>query len=369
MNCNTFFKKKVQEIGSISFFDFMQMALYEPIYGYYSGKKDVLGKQGDFVTAPELCPLFGYTIAHQIQEIMPHTGPMVLEFGAGSGRLCIDILTQLNLKGQLPEHYFILEVSENLRSLQQQTILQEIPELFEKVVWLERWPVDFCGVVVANEVLDAMPIHRFLWKNGEVFESVISYDSKQDALTEAFILSQNPQLIDAVKALNLNPDAPYCSELNLWMSGWLSSLSASIKQAVVLLFDYGYPQSEYYHPDRNEGTLMCHAKHYAHTNFLLHPGEQDITAHVDFTAVAIEAVAQGFDVLGFCNQASFLLANGILDSLNQETDTVKYQKLATQSKVLLQPHEMGEIIKVMALGKNYFEGLTGFKMFDRRVSL
>lgn len=369
MNSDTFFKKKVQNIGKISFSDFMQMALYEPGHGYYSSKIDILGKHGDFVTAPELCPLFGYALAHQVQEIMQHTGAFVMELGAGSGRLCVDILTHLNLKGCLPEYYYILEVSEGLKSLQQQTILTEVPELFDRVVWLSQWPQQFSGVVLANEVLDAMPVHRFLWKNSQVFESYIGYNAQKDALEEAFILSENPQLIEGVKALNLNPGEDYCSELNLWLPGWLSGLSESLNQAVVLLFDYGYPQKEYYHPDRSEGTIMCHIKHRAHPDFLLYPGEQDITAHVDFTAVANEAVAKNFDVLGFSNQASFLLENGILDGLAQEMDTVKYQEKATQLKILLQSHEMGEIIKVMALGKNYLEPLSGFKMFDRRVSL
>lgn len=369
MNPSIFIKKKVQENGKISFADYMQMALYEPHYGYYSTKIDILGKHGDFVTAPELSSLFGYTLAKQAIEIMQYTAPAILELGAGTGRLCVDILSHLKRQEQLPEVYYILEVSEGLKNLQRETIAQDIPELLDRVIWLTQWPQHFSGVVFANEVLDAMPVHRFLWQKNQVFESFIRYNSSQDELEEQFILSDFSSLVKTVRALNLADHEPYCSEVNLWLPAWIAGLCACLNQAVVLLIDYGYPRSEYYHPDRAQGTIMCHAKHRAHPNFLHHPGLQDITAHVDFTAVAEAAVDNGLDVLGFTNQASFLLSNGILDLLAEETNGIQYQEMASRVKILLQSHEMGEIIKVMALGKHYAEPLSGFTLFDRRASL
>jgi SAM-dependent MidA family methyltransferase len=345
------------------------MVLYEPHYGYYSSQTHILGKDGDFVTAPELCSLFGYTLAKQAMEIMPHTAAKILELGAGTGRLCVDILSYLKSQQQLPDVYYILEVSEHLQSVQRQTIACELPELLERVIWLKQWPTQFSGLVIANEVLDAMPVHRFLWKQGQVFESMILYDAVRDEFEERFVPSENTTLIEAVMALNLGERENYCSEVNLWLPGWVSGLSESLDEAVVLLLDYGFPRPEYYHVDRSQGTLMCHARHRAHPHFLLNPGMQDITAHVDFTAVAEAAMDNHLDVLGFTNQASFLLSNGMLDLLAQESDEVGYQELASRVKILLQSHEMGEIIKVMALGKNYLESLSGFKMFDRRVSL
>jgi SAM-dependent MidA family methyltransferase len=365
----SFFKDKVQEIGKCPFVDYMQMALYDPDYGYYTTKSNIFGKKGDFITAPELSPLFGFAFARQIHSILKGGLSSILELGAGSGQLCVDILTHLKKMDALPEHYFILELSHGLKSAQQERIAIHHPELMDRVVWLSSWPDDFSGVVVANEVLDAMTVHRFLWKEGQVFESYIYHNEASDKLDETFIPSTNLKLIDAVKKLNLSCDAEYCSEVNLWLDGWLKSLYSFMQQGVVFLVDYGYPQHEYYHPDRHQGTIMCHAQHHSHPHFLENTGLQDITAHVDFTAVAESAHELGFDILGFTNQASFLLANGILELLAEESDTVQYQEYAAQLKILLQSHEMGEIFKVIALGKNYNETLSGFMMFDRRVSL
>lgn len=369
MKPTSFFKNKVQEIGRCSFADYMQMALYEPEYGYYTTKPFILGKKGDFVTAPELSPLFGYTVARQLKEVMQQGFSSILELGAGTGRLCIDILDYLKKHDALPDYYYILELSHGLKSLQQECIAKHHPDLKNRVIWLTSWPTDFSGVVVANEVLDAMPVHRFLWKNAEVFESYIQYNSASDCLEETFIVSTNSALINAVNGLGLPPEEEYCSEVNLWMSGWLSGLYNSLKAGIVFLLDYGYPCHEYYHPDRHQGTIMCHEQHRTHPNFLLNPGLQDITAHVDFTAVASSAHALGFDILGYTNQASFLLSNGILELLAKEQGSPQYSEFAAQLKILLQSHEMGEIFKVIALGKNFNDSLTGFMMFDRRVSL
>lgn len=370
MNTQEFFKQKIQAMSPCPFHEFMQMALYDAQYGYYTTKEQVIGTSGDFITAPELSPLFGATITKQIREIFTQLSQAhILELGAGTGKLCVDVLSALENQNALPKHYYILELSAELRSKQQALIASVLPHLQDRVQWLTAWPKDFVGVVLANEVLDAMPVHRFMWSQGDVFESHVIWDEPNLRLKEVFLPSQNHQLIDAVKALNLPPDAPYCSEMNLWLSGWLSGMYQSIHQGVVLLFDYGFPRHEYYHKDRAQGTLMCHERHRAHPDFLYRPGLQDITAHVDFTHVAEEAHALGFDILGYTHQAGFLLSNGILEFLSQEKDERQYQREAQHVKLLLQSHEMGEIFKVMALGKGFDEYLTGFMMYDKRVSL
>lgn len=370
MNIEEFFKQKIQSMSPCPFHEFMQMALYDAQFGYYTTKEHVLGASGDFVTAPELSCLFGATLAKQIAEVFNHMPQHnILELGAGSGRLCVDVLTALEARDIMPHHYYILEVSANLRAKQQALIASALPHLQDKVRWLDTWPQDFVGAVVANEVLDAMPVHRFMWSQGDVFESHVTWDEQRHQLKEIFLPSKNDLLIKAVHALNLPLDNLYCSEINLWLSGWLSGIYQSIHQGVLFLFDYGFPRHEYYHKDRNQGTLMCHERHRAHPDFLYRPGLQDITAHVDFTHVAEEAHALGFGILGYTHQAGFLLSNGILEQLAEVTDERQYQRYVQDLKLLLQSHEMGEIFKVMALGKNFDESLTGFMMYDKRVSL
>jgi SAM-dependent MidA family methyltransferase len=364
-----FFKNKIRMSEKLSFFEFMNLALYDPLHGYYTSKQNIFGQKGDFVTAPELTPLFGHTLARQAIEIFKQIpDSSILEIGAGSGRLCVDVLSYLQQKSQLPKHYYILELSQGLKHQQRQLIASLGPDILNRVIWLESWPEDFRGVVLANEVLDAMPVHRFLWQNGQVLESFIEYDEVAENFKEVFKPTENTTLEDYVKQLNLDSD-DYCSEVNLWVRGWLKGLYDSLTQAVVFLIDYGYPRHEYYHPDRCQGTIMCHEQQRTHADFLKHPGLIDITAHVDFTLVAEAAHDIGFAILGFSNQASFLLSNGILELLAQEQDTPLYQQQAQQVKFLLQSQEMGEIFKVIALTKDYFEPISGFMLYDKRASL
>lgn len=366
---NCFFKEKIRTSGPLSFQEFMNLTLYDKTHGYYTNKKNIFGDKGDFVTAPELTPLFGYTLARQAQEIFKNIpNPCILEIGAGSGRMCVDVLTYLQKSSQLPEHYYILELSHGLKQQQQQLLAKHCPNLLDKVIWLDSWPKEFKGVIFANEVLDAMPVHRFLWRHQQVLESFIEYDQLTGHLTEVFKPTQHFGLENYVKQLNL-PCDDYCSEVNLWVPGWLQGLFDGLNQAVVFLIDYGYPRHEYYHFDRSQGTIMCHEQHHTHADFLKNPGLIDITAHVDFTFVAEAAHDIGYDVLGFCNQASFLLSNGILDLLTQEQDQTTYQQQSQKLKFLIQSHEMGEIFKVIALGKNYVEPLSGFMLYDKRASL
>lgn len=364
------FLKKIQNSLPLTFPKYMEMALYDHEFGYYTTHQNILGSKGDFITAPELTFLFGLTLANQIQSVFLNLSkPCILELGAGSGRLCVDVLKGLEQLSQLPEYYYILEVSPVLKAQQESWILKEIPHLSSRVAWLSEWPnLPFEGVVLANEVLDAMPVHRFEWRNHKVFESMIVWNSEKQSLQETFCLSQNPQLIEYVKNLNLG-DGVYRSEVNFWISGWLSGMNTCLSKGVILLMDYGFPRREYYHPDRMEGTIMCHQKQKAHSDFLNQPGLCDITAHVDFTHVAEEAHHLLFSILGYTHQAAFLLANGILDELAKIKREQDYQTQAAFLKILLQSQEMGEIFKVIALGKNFQEPLKGFSLQDKRASL
>ncbi len=362
--------KRIREFGPIPFSDFMQQALYAPNLGYYSTDLHKFGAAGDFITAPVLTPLFGQTLANQFKPLLASLdSPIIFEFGAGSGQLCVDMLMHLEQLDCLPVEYHILEVSRHLRHRQQDLIQQKIPHLAFKVKWQTQWPENaFNGVVVANEVLDAMPVSRFLQTTDGLFEQYIGLNS-QDALCELFEPCSNSRLIEYLERVLPSNMPPYQSEANLFIDDWVQHCFTMLKQGAVFLIDYGFPRHEYYHPDRNQGTLMCHHRHQAHTNPLLHVGEQDITAHVDFTHVAEAAVNAGFHVAGFTNQASFLLANGLL-SLLSDIDDERRRIISQQAvKTLIQPNEMGELFKVIALTKQLDLELSEFQLHDKRASL
>lgn len=361
---------QLHQQGEMPFVDFMQQALYSPEYGYYSSNLPKLGGEGDFVTAPEMTALFGQTLANQCQEILTQLDHSVLfEFGAGSGRLCVDILNHLESRACLPDAYWILEVSSHLRHQQAETIRQNIPHLANRVRWLSRWPDQpFQGVMIANEVLDAMPVHRFMQTEQGILESYVGL-SEQSLLQECFKPCVNERLLAHVKRI-IPPDwAPYQSEVNLLIDGWIAQCATCLSRGALFIVDYGFPQYEYYHPERRTGTLMCHYRHQSHTNPLAHPGEEDITAHVDFTQVANAAHDHGFCIAGYCNQASFLLANGLLDLLSSLSDGREKNRHQQAVKQLLQPHEMGELFKVLALTKGLDFPLTGFSIQNKRATL
>ncbi|MFI4962323.1 MAG: class I SAM-dependent methyltransferase [Legionellales bacterium] len=363
-------QSRLAQKQDIPFVDFMQLALYDPTAGYYSSGLPKIGGTGDFITAPELTPLFGKTIANQCLQITTQLEtPILFEYGAGTGRLCIDILSHLEHLKALPKTYYILEVSANLRHRQQERILQEIPHLANTVEWLDAWPkTPFNGVILANEVLDAMPVHRFMYTHQGIMESYIGLDDRGD-LIERFKPSENQELVTYIKNHLPLETAPYLSEANLFLDDWMRNNYQMLHQGAVFLIDYGFPRQEYYHPDRNQGTLMCHYQHQAHTNPLLHPGEQDITAHVDFTHVAEAGYEAGFHIAGYTNQASFLLSNGLLDLINELDDERRRFKANQAIKQLVQPSEMGELFKVIALTKNMEIDLNGFQLQDKRASL
>jgi SAM-dependent MidA family methyltransferase len=366
MNFIDYFKQRWLKNGDVPFVTFMHDALYAPNVGYYSSGLQILGQRGDFVTAPELTPLFGQTLARFCQPILadlPH--PVIFEFGAGSGALCVDILKHLQTLNALPDEYLILEVSGHLKARQQAHVREALPDFFPRVKWLNQWPdMPFNGIVLANEVLDAMPVHRFLQTSERLLESYVGFNDMQQ-LKEIFKPCTNERLMAYVTDVLTKDTVPYLSEANLFVDDWLAQCYAMLNQGVVLMIDYGFPRHEYYHPDRHQGTLMCHYQHFAHSDILANPGEQDITAHVDFTQVAFAADKAGFRVAGYTNQAAFLLSNGLLDLVKNNQDPHESPAV----KTLLQPHEMGELFKVIALTKQYENPLMGFQLQDKRASL
>jgi SAM-dependent MidA family methyltransferase len=338
--------------GWISFSRYMEQALYAPGLGYYSGGAAKLGKDGDFTTAPEITPLFGATLAHVAADLMAKSAPQIIEFGAGTGKLAYDLLSELQALGKTIHRYYIVELSGELRARQKQMLRG-----FTQVVWLDQFPSAFSGVVIGNEVLDAMPAHLVVktaqgWK-----ERGIGLTPKgmvyRDRPCEKWMIEQIPHAGD----LPLG----YLTEVHPVSIGFMKSLSEMLcagyestgHGSAAILIDYGFPAHEYYLPQRNQGTLMCHYRHHSHTDPLFLPGLQDITAHVDFTAIARAAIEGGLEVLGYASQASFLLDAGLGDLLlrTEPTDKLRYLPQANAVQKLTSPAEMGELFKVLVMGK------------------
>jgi SAM-dependent MidA family methyltransferase len=358
--------------GYLSFARFMEIVLYTPGLGYYSAGNPKLGQAGDFVTAPEISVLFSKCIARQCQEILSKlTNGSILEVGAGSGIFAADLLLELERMDCLPVSYGILEVSADLRAKQNQWLESQCQHLLNRVYWLDRLPApDFNGIIFANEVLDAMPTHRFqIDKHTSKERYVTLVNGKLSWLTAP---STTPELTRTVTEIseNLSLQDGYESEINLMIPAWIRSLGEILQEGVMLLFDYGYGRREYYHPDRNHGTLMCYYQHHRHSDPFILLGLQDITAHVDFTAVAEAADSVNLTVAGYTTQASFLLACGIIELANDSSFSQLEQYQQNQAiKLLTLPSQMGELIKVMALSKNFDEPMIGFSLFDRRKDL
>ncbi len=346
----------------LPFVDFMQQALYMPNLGYYSAGLDKLGKTGDFVTAPEISPLFSQCIANQCQQVLSSLeNGVILEFGAGSGIMAADILNHLDQLQCLPQYYYIVEVSADLKQRQQTTLKNRLSdELFTTVQWISRLPEEpMQAVILANEVLDAMPVHKFRVEQNYIAEFYVSYQNEQ--FEWQILPTQNTLLQTTVD--NLRLPIGYVSEVNLLLEPWIKAMANILEKGLVLLIDYGFLRSEYYHPQRNEGTLMCHYQHHAHTDPLILVGLQDITAHVDFTAVFDVAQKNNLQIAGYTQQANFLLASGLLNNLTQyETHEInaEYFQLSQQVKTLTLPSEMGELFKVMALTRELDLSLIGF---------
>lgn len=344
----------------------MELALYAPGLGYYTAGARKFGPAGDFVTAPEISPLFGRCLARQIAEVLRETGGSVLELGPGSGKLAEDIMAELSAMKALPENYFLLEVSADLRERQRERLATHCE--YSRMAWLEELPANFTGVILANEVLDVLPVHLVTYVEGWAFERGVALDAAgqfmwKDKLVESGpLVSLAPGI--ASKHLAGQPPMGYLTEISPQCAAWTRTLTACLKRGAILLIDYGFRAAEYYHPSRTGGTLMCHYRHHAHPDPFFLPGLQDITAHVDFSAVAAAGVAEGAEVLGYSTQATFLLASGLATLLQETdvTDTARYLPMTTQAQRLISPAEMGEFFKVLGLGK----GITAPSGFSGR---
>lgn len=352
--------------GPLTFARYMQLALYAPGLGYYSAGAQKFGEAGDFITAPEISPLFSKAVAQQCQQILTDLdGGEILELGAGSGVMAVDILRELAHQQCLPTRYSILEVSADFRERQVALIKSEIPQLLDRVNWLSQLPSHpIRGVIVGNEVIDAMPVHKFKIKNG-IKEIYVDYKADQFIWK---IDEPSLSLVEAVRDLGIDFTEGYESEINLLAKGWISLLTEILHTGLILLIDYGFPRCEYYHPDRDQGTIVCHYRHHSHFDPLILIGIQDITAHVDFTVLA-ESALPSLMVAGFTHQAAFLLNCGITSLMPScEDQTLRYA-VTQQIKKLTLPSEMGELFKAIALTKNYRQPLLGFAHMNQTERL
>ena len=354
--------------GAIPFSRFMELALYAPQYGYYTGGAHKIGAAGDFVTAPTLSPLFGQTLARQIAPLLPQTAGNVYEFGAGTGALAA---TLLNALSSCLNAYYIMELSPELAARQQAYIQQHAPDLAHKVKHLTTLPCSFDGVILGNEVLDAMPIERVCrHENGDFSRVCVGYEAGRFVLRYQSLL--DPDLFQA--ALNYFPDPPllpyagdYTSELHPAQHAFIRTLAQKLMRGAMIWLDYGFDAAQYYHPERSDGTLIGHHRHHTIHDPFYRVGLTDLTAHVNFSDIAEAGCAAGLDLIGYTNQATFLYNLGILDLLAAQfpqTDTPSYFQAAQAVNTLTAQHEMGELFKVMAFGKGVAVDWRGFARGD-----
>jgi SAM-dependent MidA family methyltransferase len=362
-----------REGGWISFEQFMDLALYAPGLGYYSAGALKFGPSGDFVTAPEISPLFGACVARQCADVLA-TLPLagILEIGAGTGRLAADILERLDLLGCLPARYSILEISADLRERQQRYLAARIPRLMDRVTWLDAPPAQpFDGLILANEVLDSLPVCRFCWSPAEILEVGVAREA------ERFIWQSRPApdgfaaYCATLRAAGGAWDEGYTSEFCARLRPWSAGVTQSLRRGAVLWFDYGLPRSQYYFPERRAGTLLCHYRQRVHDDPLRYPGLEDITAWVDFSLLAEAAAAAGFQLAGFTTQTYFLAGNGIDLEMQRIAagDANVFARLGVQARQLMMPGEMGERFKVMAWTRGLKMPLAGFSLRDFRDAL
>ena len=374
-----------EEIGAhggwLSFARYMELALYAPGLGYYAGGAHKFGDHeagGDFLTAPELTPLFAAALARQVAQVIAASSPQVIEAGAGSGRLAADLLTALAAMDCLPERYRILELSGELRARQQATLAARAPQFADRVEWLDELPENFSGCLVGNELLDAMPTHALRWSAEGGAPAILERGvGIADGQLTGVERPATGALLAAAEALGIR--APYRGEISLAARAWVAELARRLERGALLLIDYGLPRHELYYPLRDGGSLRCHYRHRVHDDPFWYPGLSDITSHVDFTAVAEAGFDAGLDVLGFTSQANFLLNCGIGDLLAASKvmrsgipwdgagDTASADDLRARGavNVLISPNEMGELFKVIALGRGVPGPLLGFARADR----
>ena len=369
-------RKQVRENGgSISFERFMEMALYEPGWGYYSAGATRFEAAGDFVTAPLVSSLFSRCLARQCRQVLAAlSGGDILELGAGSGIMARDLLLELEALDALPARYLILETGADLRKRQRELFSSAIPHLLPRITWLDALPEQpLSGIILANEVLDALPVARVLLDKGRLHELRVGHDGDDFFWIEA--PCEDDRIAAAWETITTDLPAPlpepYRTEINLRAGALMRSLSGILEQGVMLLIDYGYPRHEYYHPQRDTGSLLCHYRHRAHEDPFHYPGLQDITASVDFTAVAQAALENDLQLAGYTSQAHFLIGCGLADlAAPGKNGTGRPDPVVSgQVKRLTLPAEMGERFKAIACSRNFTEPLLGFQFIDQRRRL
>jgi len=356
--------------SSLSFADYMQQVLYAPNLGYYSNGLTKIGADGDFITAPETSSLFSKCLAKQASQVLAQLStPNIIEFGAGRGIMARDILLELAELNQTIEHYYIIELSSELKRIQKQT-LNALPDILKnKVIWLNQLPQQpISAVVLANEVIDAMPVEIIKLLPEQVCQAHVKFETDSTANWQFKPINpDNNELKNRIKEIQTLIGIPspkgYQTEINLNITPWIASIADFLSEGLLLIVDYGYSRTEYYQPAREMGTFRCHYQHLAHADPFFYPGLQDLTAHVDFTAVAEAGFEAGFDIDGFTTQAHFLMASGLLEMANQfEHDSPDSIKIAQQIKTLTMPNEMGESFKVIGMTKNVADPLIGFQI-------
>lgn len=348
--------------GWLSFHDYMNMALFAPNLGYYTGGSHKIGSAGDFVTAPSLTPLFGLTIAKQIEALLPQTAGNVYEFGAGTGELAVSLLA--GIAPTALQNYYIVDVSPELKQRQLALIAEKLPEHVHKVSFLEQLPDQFDGIIIGNEVLDAMPCHVVRWQDGQILEMGVTLEQEQfqwqaKAITEGAVFEAASRLTPAT--------SPFTSELHLNQISFIATLAQRLERGAIIMIDYGFDEAQFYHPQRSMGTLIGHYRHHIVDDPFFWPGLMDLTSHVNFTAIAQAAVDNDLDLIGYTSQAHFLFNLGITDVLmsrHSDINNKQYLQDAAHLQQLIAPHEMGELFKVIAMGKNVDVNWQGFAHGD-----
>ena len=369
-----FIRSKIKEShGMISFKEFMHYATYAQDIGYYSGDSLNFGKCGDFITAPEESVIFGHSIAKHCASIIESiANASIVEFGAGSGSLAISLLKKMQEMNIKPRNYFIIDISEDLINRQKQKISKDIPELSSLVHWVTKMPENFQGIVIANEVADALPFERFIRADDEVLQVCVTADENRFAYD---VIPADKKLNNYVISLEqkngnrLKND--YLSEVSFEAEQWVKNIARNIDRGMLMIFDYGVSRKEYYSPDKDRGWTQCHFKHYAHNEPLIYPGIQDITTWVDFSLLAEAANSQGMKINGFLNQSQFIINSGIINELENfdQMDTKQQLTLTRQIKLLTLPNQMGENFKCLSLTKDFSPRDNDFINGDRSYVL
>ena len=352
---------------AISFAEYMDLALYEPSYGYYSSGVRTIGRAGDFITAPEMGSVFGNCLAIKIADILANSDcdPQLVEFGAGSGNLAVQILTELQKRRIFISEYSIIEVSPVLRNVQKENLLSADVIDSTKFRWYNRLPATgLNGVIIANELLDAMPVELFRRESEEFKQAYVVQNENSFEL--AFLSDKSSDFEACLPSFELQHwgQSAYTSEVHCQALAWLRTVGASLNKGAILIVDYGFPEYEYYHPDRNNGTLMCHRRHHVHGDPFAFVGCQDITAHVNFSALARIADQLNLRVNGYTSLGSFVVDTGVSDLDLLAMPDVEQLKLTRELLMLTDPSEMGELFKILEITKNISTSDVGFRQFN-----